>query len=252
MKSSDFAAKATKSGVLVIDPNAPFFLRHHPRAWRLSTTFEGSQVLLPDVTKHVLAPGVNGVRTRNKNEDVNMGWRSAIRDCLEKGWTYIDPDSAVPAYCLPDGVPAGGYIREIECQGPLTRREGQFHVEAWDVPIPTLPGDVQRFRFDTAKYELWLHYLVQSGAVSPPNDAILPGLTDRVRGHLERAESSSMNENRRKKVLPQKQGIVKAHELATLADIPRDKDGRALIGEALEASLEYFTTGVRRTKKGKR
>lgn len=244
MANSNFAAKANAKGVLPIDPNMPFFLRHHPRAWRLSTTFEGAQILLPDVTKHVLEPGVNGVRTRDKDEDVDMGWRNSVRDSLEKAWTYLDPEDAVPSFCLPGGVSGGGYIRDIDCKGPITRREGKRHVEAWDVPISTLPGDVQRFRFNTAKYELWLLWLVESGRIQGPNDAILPGLTDRVENHLDRVESSSMNPDRRKKVMSAKSAIYEAHKTARAASAPIDKDGRALSGAALEKHLDFFETGI--------
>lgn len=246
MANSNFAHKANAKGVLPIDPNVPFFLRHHPRAWRLSATLSeyfGQEILLPDVLMHVLAPGVNGVRTRDKDEDVDMGWRNSVRDSLEKDWTYLDPEDVVPSFCLPLGVSGGGYIRDIDCKGPITRREGKRHVEAWNVPISTLPGDIQRFRFDTAKYELWLLWLVESGRIASPNDAILPGLTDRVENHLDRVESSSMNADRRKKVMSTKSTIYEAHKTAIVASAPIDKDGRALTGRALDKHLDFFETG---------
>lgn len=231
MQSSDFAAKASRAGVLDIEPNAPFFLRHHPNAWRVSTTLDKPMVL-PDVTMMIISPGVNGCRTVGKNEQPDMAYRQAIMNAQLKHWTYLDPMAPIPANCLPDGVPAGSYIREIACQGIVSRRTGKYYLEAWSVPIATLPDQAQRFKFDTAKYELWLKFLVESGQVAPMIEGIKETMVERVRAHVERAEGLNLNPDVRKKWLARKEKILAAYQSAEV--------GQELTGKNLEKALKGY------------
>ncbi len=217
MRPSVFAQEASTANLLAIDPNQPFFLRHHPKAWRVSTTLP-VPLCLPDVTKHVIAPGVNGIRTRRKNEAPEAQYRAAIMDQTMKGWTYLDPAAPIPAGCLPDGVPPGSYIREMDCQGLINRTIGKLYTEAWQVPVQTLPDDPQQFQWDQAKYERWLKLLVESGQIAPMIPGILGGMTERVRGHFERAQTLDLKEAVAAKWIDYRERILKNYEAATAAE----------------------------------
>lgn len=233
MRPSEFAQAASTANLLQINPNQPFFLRHHPNAWRVSTTL-AVPLLLPDVTKHVIAPGVNGIRTRGKHEPPEATYRSAIMDQTMKHWTYLDPAAPIPANCLPDGVPAGSYIREMGCQGLIVRAIGKYYAEAWQVPIQTLPNAKQRFRFDSHKYERWLRFLVESGQIAPALDGILEAKRSQVRDHRDRVETMNLNEAIAKKWLGVRQVILDNYDAATPAE--------RLTPDAVQAILDGYTT----------
>ena len=241
MQPSAFAQKASTAGLLTIRPNQPFFLRHHPKAWRVSTEL-GTAMALPDVTKFVIAPGVNGVRTRSKNDPPEASYRTAMMEATMKGWTFLDPAAPIPEGCLPDGVPAGSYIREMACQGLIDRTVGLYYAEAWDVPIQTLPDDPQRFQFDTAKYERWLRFLVESGQIAPMIPGILSGMTKRARDHVERAEGLNLSEKVAKKWIGFREKILANYEAAEPA--------KRLSPENVQKILAGYLT-AEPTKKGK-
>lgn len=154
----DFSDRVTAS------PTPAFLLRHWPANWDVSTTLK-IPTLLPEITPHVLAPGVNGVRTRGRRDRKPAdAYRTSVRDHTDKGWIYIDP-VPLPAKFLPGEVPPGYYIRGVPCQTKIGEIPGTKHVEAWYVPQATLPNEDQRFKFDRRSYELWLVHLVESGQV---------------------------------------------------------------------------------------
>ena len=244
MRPSVFAQKSSGAGLLQIRPNQPFFLRHHPKAWRVSTTLERTLVL-PDVTKHVIAPGVNGIRTRGKNDPPEATYIDAVMDATARhNWTYLDPAAPIPAGCLPDGVPPGSYIREMACQGRLDRTVGVYYAEAWQVPVQTLPDDPQRFQFDTAKYERWLRFLVESGQIAPMIPGVLEGMQGRARGHLERAEGLNLSEKVAKKWIGYRESILKNY----MAAEPAERTSP----EAVEKILAGYLTAADEPKKAKK
>ena len=196
-----------------IPPNEPFFLRHHPANWRISAHLD-TPCVLPEITIHILAPGVNGVRTRDKNEPVEAGYKNSVRAAQDVGWLYLDPAAPIPEDCLPPGVPAGGYLRDLDCRHPLTLVTGKRYVEAWNVPVVGLPDQDQQFKFQTPSYERWLRFLVESGQIALMNPQILEGLTTRVRGHLERAQTLNLSDSVRQIFVDRKQKIVDAYQNA--------------------------------------
>jgi hypothetical protein len=212
-KFSQVAATAA----LRIRPNRPFLLRHHPAAWRVSTTLK-AVTLLPDVTMHVLEPGVNGVRTLDKHEadQPERAYEQSVFKSERDGWTYLSARQPVPADCLPAGVPAGGYLRDLDCLDPRTSAKGSRYVEAWMVPTATLPNEDQEFKFDLASYEKWLLWLVESGLIMPPMPQIGARLTARVRAHLDRAHTvPNLSPEVRQARIKARQAIVEAHEAAS-------------------------------------
>lgn len=213
MRPSRLGQAAVGVGRVVIAPNEPFFLRHHPRAWRVSSTLE-SATLLPDVTKHVIAPGVNGVRTLSEGDLPEAAYEDSVHAGTKRGFVYLSPIAPVPADCLPAGVPPGSYIREIDCVHPLTNRPGIYHAEAWQVPIETLPDEQQQFRFDTASYERWLAYLVLSGQVPPPNERVIQTMRDRVAEHVQRTKLLNVSPDIRDEFVKRKQEIAERYAAA--------------------------------------
>lgn len=228
---------------LPIAPNEPFFLRHNPKNWQISRFLDGV-FALPEVTMHVLAPGVNGVRTRDKNEPVEAAYKKAVRASQDKGWNYLDPSAPIPEDCLPPGIPTGGYIREPDCRHPLTGHTGKRYVEAWNVPQPTLPEEDQEFKFHYASHERWLQYLVESGQIAPMNPSILAPMLARVRGHLERAQTLTISSDVRAIFVARKQAIVDAYASAEPLKarrpmtLPTDVNEQAVADARREAQLE--------------
>lgn len=201
---------------LPIAPNAPFFLRHHPRAWQVSATLD-EPTWLPEVTKHVLAPGVNGVRTLGEHDEPKDAYEQSVFASTRLGWVYLSPLEPIPDDCLPAGVPRGlGYLRELDCRDPISRMTGTHHIEAWQVPIETLPGEEQQWRWDRESYERWLAYLVRSGQIAPPMPRVLAPLIERQRGRVERARTLNLEKDLRDERVARKREILARYESAAL------------------------------------
>jgi hypothetical protein len=216
MRPTKFTEVAA-SAALRIRPNRPFLLRHHPGAWRVSTTLTPIR-LLPDVTMHVLEPGVNGVRTLDKHEadQPEKAYEQSVFKAERDGWTYLSALQPIPAECLPGGVPSGGYLRDLDCVDPRTSRKGKRYVEAWMVPTATLPDEEQEFSFDLSTYERWLLWLVESGLIRPPMPQIGKRLSARVRAHLDRAHTvPNLSPEVRQARIETKRAIVQQYEAAT-------------------------------------
>lgn len=184
----------TRDGLPQAVPNQPFLYRHYARNWRLSQHLE-VPVLLPVLKKHIIAPGVNGNRTLRRGEEGTpaLAYRNAVRDALDVGWVYLDPDRTIGADLLPEGVAAGPYIRELEVQHPKTRAAGLRFIEAWDVPHNGLPGDPVRFVFDRVTYERWLASLLVDGQIEPCADYVREGHLATLEKRVDRAKGLPMN-----------------------------------------------------------
>lgn len=155
---------------IAASPNAEFLLRHHPGVWDPAGEGLEETTWLPDIGKQVLVAGAHLVRTRRQGEDAVESFKHSRAVDAERGWTHLDANVSIPAECLPDGVPPGGYIRALKCRDPRTGAIGLRYVEAWEVPAAPRPGAPQRFRFDRAAYNRWRLWLVTSGQVAPPTE----------------------------------------------------------------------------------
>lgn len=186
VRASKFA-KVSGERLLPVAPNNPFLLRHHEGNWRWSTTLE-EPTLLPEVTKMVLEPGVNGVRTTNENErdQPQKAYEQAVWRAEKDGWVYLTPAQPLPAHCVPPGAPTDSYLCEIDCKHPLTTLKGVYHLEVWCQPADTIAGEAQKFTFHRESYERWLLWLVESGQVAPPKPIIGQRMIERAKGHIRR------------------------------------------------------------------
>jgi len=176
-------------GVLKVAPNSPFWLRHWRGNWQVSTTFD-KPMILPEIGIFVLRPGVNGVRTRSKDEDPDMTYRAALRkEVDDHGWNFLDPSTPIPAECLPQTPkgaadwPEGGYIRCPDCAHPITGRKGTRYLEAWSKPVQGDDGSTE-FEWDRATYEKWLLWMVESGQIEEPTQKHLDTLQRTASNHL--------------------------------------------------------------------
>lgn len=254
---TDFASMMTETSFeavggesfLPIRPNEAFFYRHHPANWRISVHLD-KPTCLPDITMHVLAPGVNGVRTRNKGEPAEMGHKNSVRDSEDRGWVYLDPRAPIPADCLPPGVPAGGYLRDLDCKDPLTGQDGLRYVEAWNVPVATLPDDIQQFKFQTPSYERWLVYLVASGQIAPMLPSVLTAMTNRVRGHLERAQTVGYQPDVREIFVKRKKVILEAYEQAQQVEVENPKQVADVNEQAIADAVAIALAEERQKNEG--
>ena len=140
---ADVAFNATPVG----SPNNRFFLRHWPREWEVEDV-DGTPCWLPILAPHILRPGTGNIRTLSPHEahQPHRAFETAVMDARREGWIYIDPQAPVEGDCLPDGVPAGGYLRSMDV---VTRGgvRGTRWLDAWTVPVKTLPGEKQKWKF---------------------------------------------------------------------------------------------------------
>jgi hypothetical protein len=182
---------------VIATPRPPFHLTHHPGAWEVVTVkgeVEGVKldgpVWLPILsTLASSTPGANLIRTRQPHEPVEAAYQHARHVDRDRGVVWLEPTDVIPASCLPAGVPEGGYIRAIQCFDPATSSSGVLHVEAWQVPAQTVPGQRQRFVMDMPKYNLWRAWLVIKGRVGVPLDYVREGLIGEQEQRLERIVS---------------------------------------------------------------
>lgn len=166
----------TSGTLLAVTPDARFLLRHHPTGWGVDkVVIDGKEQAcwLPEIVKCGIVPGVGLMRTLRQGEDPDDTWKRSMQRGQGKGWIYFDHRAEIPTKLLPKGVPAGPYIRAVDCRCPHTGVLGKVHLEAWNVPRPPIPGRAQGFAFDRASYNLWRLFLVTSGAVPAPSPEIM-------------------------------------------------------------------------------
>jgi hypothetical protein len=183
---------------LAVAPNVEFFLRHHPAQWEPEATGLDGNTWLPVIGMLPLVPGAHLVRTRKNSEDPVETFKNAIKTDETKGWVHIEPNAPIPAECLPAGVPAGGYLRQVPCKDPRSNAVGTYYLEAWNVPRAHIPGTKQRFVFDRAAYNRWRLWLVTSGAIQPPTEDVLRELIAARSGRPDRIAALPLPDDLRK------------------------------------------------------
>ena len=168
----------------VCEPNERFFLRHWPREWECEEV-DGKACWLPCLGPHILKPGTDNIRTlaRHESHKPHLAFEMSVMNARREGWVYIDPEVPVPTECLPDGVPEGGYLRALDCVNKAGVG-GTKWVEAWEIPVPTLPGERQQWSFERESYNRWRKHLVESGQVPQPDTQWLNRKRKSVPSHL--------------------------------------------------------------------
>lgn len=189
-------------------PKPPFLYTHDPDAWE-AVEVDGSPYWLPVLGVMPLRPGCAGVRTIQASEDPSDGYKDAVRDREDRGVTVLPMTTHVDAEHLPEGVPAGPYIRSIPCRD-AAGNPGVRHIEAWNVPVKTPKGREQVFRFDRATHDKWRMHLVASGVIEPPTEAVTSYVQRLADGHVARAQVMQIPEEiREQKVSAAKKASTK-------------------------------------------
>lgn len=192
-----------------IEPNAPFFLVHHPRSWRIATEGLAGPTIVPDLQKRLVQPGVNGMRTRQPHEQEAATYQAALEHDVRQGFVVLYPDEEIPADCLPDGIEGEGYLREYPCRGPVSQKAGSYHTEVWSVPQPVFPGETQAYAFERATYNKWLVHLVESGRIAPPTARVRDQFELRAADRLGRLRAAPLPPDlRAERVAAQKEALT--------------------------------------------
>lgn len=177
-------------------PNEAFWLLAHPLAWDIAIVdgvvegkkLAGTAVWVPDLVKLVEAPGANGIRVVPSGQGPEAAYTGALRARLEAGWTVLDRTEAIASVYLPPGVPEGPYIREVDCQDPLTHVIGVHYLEAWQVPVASVGDAKQRFRFDRDAHTRWRASLCLRGLIAPPSEEVRREVRARLEAKIGRIE----------------------------------------------------------------
>lgn len=206
-------------------PSAPFLLQHHPNAWEIAEEGLEGPTWVPVLSPRRLVPGANGVRTVKRGEGKEEAFRKAIDKDERQGYRTLPMDLTVSAEHLPEGVPAGRYIRSLDCIDPRTRVEGKIHVEAWDVPMDAPAGQRHTFRFDRASYNKWRAHLVESGVIPAPLEAVRVKLLRKHDARVLSAEVEPLPDEVRKRRVKEK---AEKRDKVKAAKVPKAKKPRAV------------------------
>jgi len=225
--ASPFAASPFDDGGRIRSPSRPaFFLRAHPLAWEV-VTVEGSPVWVPQLSRHELLPGAQGIRTLTRAEqgDPRLAWRAARQQQEGEGFVYLDPTAEIDPRFRPDDVDAASYCYSIPCID-RQRRPGVRFTELWNVPIPTPAGMSQVFRYSHELANAWRASLVADGLVPQPNPLIVEREIRRARQRLARAQAAAPSAARDVKVEAVEADLAR-HEAAQVpADVEPDPKPR--------------------------
>lgn len=167
----------------------PFIYKHHPRSWCLGEV-DGKPVLLPELARVILEPGCGVVRQRRRDETEESTWHDQIRAIERDGETVIMAKDDVPAACLPSGVPPGKYRRKVQVRDIVSREAGVQYVTAWDIPLPSIPGEPLGFETDRVAFDRWRLHLVSSGAIARPTPQVLREVVDRAVRRADRVKAT--------------------------------------------------------------
>ena len=166
------AYKAKATATVNLPPESPYVYRWSPERWEL-VTVDGKAVLVPQLAKLLLTPGVNGVPGTRAGggglaartaEDVEV---AAVKASEEKGWRHLDPSAHVEAKHLPPGVDAGPLRRSVNVLGGV-----RFH-DPWETHVPSAAGPA-RVVYHREHLHRWLAAQVEAGAFGfPPADVVV-------------------------------------------------------------------------------
>jgi hypothetical protein len=213
------------SHTLAMAPTAPFLLKHHWAAWEVASEGledVGGTCWLPVLKKHVIRPGINHVHTLKTGQAPDEAYRDGMDVDRRDGWAFVEQHD-LDASHRPAGVPAGPYIREADVRDPRSGQAGVAYLEAWQVPLPTLPGDEegQRFRFDRGSYNRWRLWLVESGQIRPPQPHIIAKITARYTARVPSTQAKQWPTTEMGvRMTAKATEIAEAHEAAVVPEAP--------------------------------
>lgn len=176
---------------VIADPTPAFLLRWRPDNWQVQVAGLERLELLPDVSAHLLAPGICGVHQVG-GEYPNI--RAAARDAIEKaerqGWKYLPPEAPIDAAFLPPGVAAGGYARVTECLSVRSRTPGRLHHEVFQVFEAGLGEQPHMVTWRLDLRNRWLLALKVAGVFGAPSARVMQRLCAQAGEVVERVEAA--------------------------------------------------------------
>lgn len=236
VQSADLAGVVADRSVVRVDRKShPFLLRHHVSNWELATEGLEAPMLLPEIVPHVLMPGAGGIRTTNRGEVPQDGWRKAVAEAKDLDWHYIPSALQITDTThLPAGVIAGSWIRGTQAQHTKTREVFTWYHTPWDVPIATPRDSVQRWRFDRAAFNRWRLHLVLTGVLPKPLESVIDELRARYAHHVSRAKGSNNPDREHKK--NKIDAAEAAFKALTEARVPGDESAPAPVKAATKGA----------------
>lgn len=207
---------------LPVAPNSPFFLVHRTGrggSWEVATDGLGAPTWLPVLQPYPIRPGAAGVRTVTAGEPRSRMWARPVQLLQEDGAIVLPLDLQVDAENLPNGVPAGAYLRESDCIG------GVFYHSAWERPRRGIRGNTVTHDMDRASYNRWRAQLVTSGVIPLPSAEVLAEAQRRASRRVDTAarDATLPQEARQEEISKAK---ARAQSLAT-ATVPGAAKPRA-------------------------
>jgi hypothetical protein len=196
--------RTSASAALPIAPNHPFFLMHWPGEWSVQTEGLERATWLPTLTRHHILPGCNLNRTTQRGEPPEAAYDMAVMSNVRKGATYLDPER----HLLADG---SKYLKSAPCRSKHGTT-GEVFLDAWQIPLDTLPGKKLKFGRDRAAYHQWLLDLVTSGVIRRPSPRVLEQLVRRRSGHVGRTRA-------RLRGLPEKEYERRVDEVSNVVEV---------------------------------
>lgn len=207
---------------LAMAPTSPFLLKHHWSGWEVASEGLDEATWLPQIKRHTLRPGANHTRTLRVGQPPEDAYRDGVAEDSRAGWTFLEQHPLHPDH-RPASVGEGPYMREAPCRDPRTGATGTAYVEAWQVPLPTMPGDEdgQRFRYDRGSYNRWRLWLVESGQIAPPQPHVLAKIRSRYEARVPRAQSTQYpTTDMQARMVQAAQAVVDQHESAAVPEAP--------------------------------
>ena len=225
--ASPFSASPFDDGGRITAPSrAAFFLRAHPLAWEV-VEVDGAAVWVPQLSRHELLPGAQGIRTLTRAEegDPRLAWRAARQQQESEGFVYLDPTAQIAERYRPEGIDASTYCYGIPCVD-RQRRPGMRFTELWEVPVPTPAGMSQVFRYDHERANAWRASLVADGLVPQPNPLIMDRQIRRARERVARAQAAAPGQARDEKVAAVEADLARHESAQVPAEATPDPKAR--------------------------
>ena len=164
-------------------PNAPFFLIHSPHeagGWSVVSNGLDGPTWAPDLRPYQLVPGCGGVRTLERGEHAAAAYEQAILNLQRRGAVVYLPEApamqVTDAEHLPDGVPAGPYIRQVETDTiPDGHARGvpYYHLAQEQMSNGRTPAAPHKRVLDDAAWNRWRVALVDAGHIAAPDADVI-------------------------------------------------------------------------------
>lgn len=175
--SVDYVMRAPRA--LAVKPESRFVYRWTPEQWEM-VMVDGQPVLVPQLSKLLLAEGVNGIPMPRKGggmlepRSAEQIEQDAVLKAQLNGWRIVEPDLLVEQKFCPPGVQAGPLRRVVK-----TLDGGDRWHDAFETHAPGLMGGAV-VTYHREHLHRWLASRLEAGAFGEPPSHIVPALRAQV------------------------------------------------------------------------